>query len=132
MNVLVPFDVRERIYIITYYFTLKCTSHKNVHKKKKPIFVSFCFQQNELLYGEEGTCTLCSKTFARKSSLLTHMRNHTAERKYHCSHCQKGKQNMIFNEFLLIYIHLYSICFKYRLFFLPPGRLYSGSKPSQS
>lgn len=43
------------------------------------------------LFGEEGTCSLCSKTFARKSSLLTHIRNHTAERKFVCSYCQKGK-----------------------------------------
>lgn len=48
------------------------------------------------MYGEEGTCTLCSKTFARKSSLLTHIRNHTAERKYHCPTCQKSK---IFDDF---------------------------------
>lgn len=51
--------------------------------------------QNELLYGEEGTCSLCSKTFARKSSLLTHIRNHTAERKFVCSYCQKGTYKLI-------------------------------------
>lgn len=51
-------------------------------------------QQNELMYGEEGTCTLCSKTFARKSSLLTHIRNHTAERKYQCATCQKSMANL--------------------------------------
>lgn len=49
-------------------------------------------QQEQLMYGEEGTCTLCSKTFARKSSLLTHIRNHTAERKYQCPTCQKSKR----------------------------------------
>lgn len=52
-------------------------------------------QQNELMYGEEGTCTLCSKTFARKSSLLTHIRNHTAERKYSCPTCQKSELNFL-------------------------------------
>ncbi|XP_055715266.1 zinc finger protein 583 isoform X3 [Phlebotomus papatasi] len=45
---------------------------------------------NELLYGEEGSCPLCSKTFGRKSSLLNHIRNHSAEKKYVCSYCQKG------------------------------------------
>lgn len=55
---------------------------------------NFILQQNDLMYGEEGTCTLCSKTFARKSSLLTHIRNHTAERKYQCPTCQKSKHQI--------------------------------------
>lgn len=56
-------------------------------------------QQEQLMYGEEGTCTLCSKTFARKSSLLTHIRNHTAERKYQCPTCQKSTYKSIFATF---------------------------------
>lgn len=58
----------------------------------KTIILPSNSQQNDLMYGEEGTCTLCSKTFARKSSLLTHIRNHTAERKYQCPTCQKSKR----------------------------------------
>ncbi|XP_037037039.1 zinc finger protein 568-like isoform X9 [Bradysia coprophila] len=42
------------------------------------------------LQGEEGTCGLCAKTFSRKSSLLSHMRNHSIDRKFICSYCQKG------------------------------------------
>lgn len=42
------------------------------------------------LQGEEGTCGLCAKTFSRKSSLLSHMRNHSVDRKFICSYCQKG------------------------------------------
>ncbi|XP_055637224.1 zinc finger protein 497 isoform X7 [Toxorhynchites rutilus septentrionalis] len=45
---------------------------------------------NEVLEGEEGSCPLCNKTFSRKSSLLNHIRNHTAEKKYICEYCQKG------------------------------------------
>ncbi|GAB0088729.1 zinc finger protein 391 isoform X1 [Sergentomyia squamirostris] len=45
---------------------------------------------NELTFGDEGSCPLCSKTFGRKSSLLNHIRNHSAEKKYVCSFCQKG------------------------------------------
>lgn len=52
--------------------------------------------QNELLYGEEGSCPLCSKTFGRKSSLLNHIRNHSAEKKYVCSYCQKGEKHFLY------------------------------------
>ncbi|XP_055695424.1 zinc finger protein 502-like isoform X2 [Lutzomyia longipalpis] len=45
---------------------------------------------NDLLFTDEGSCPLCSKTFGRKSSLLNHIRNHSAEKKYVCSFCQKG------------------------------------------
>lgn len=45
--------------------------------------------QVDLIFNEEGSCPLCSKTFSRKSSLITHIRNHSAERKYICSYCQK-------------------------------------------
>ncbi|XP_050083788.1 zinc finger protein 883 isoform X1 [Anopheles aquasalis] len=45
---------------------------------------------NEVLDGEEGSCPLCNKTFSRKTSLLNHIRNHSAEKKYVCEFCQKG------------------------------------------
>lgn len=71
----------------------------------------FLQQQEQLMYGEEGTCTLCSKTFARKSSLLTHIRNHTAERKYHCPTCQKSKPNLrTFQWNWLIILHFLNNC----------------------
>ncbi|XP_037935337.1 zinc finger protein 391 isoform X4 [Teleopsis dalmanni] len=44
----------------------------------------------DLIFNEEGSCPLCNKTFSRKSSLLTHIRNHAAERKYVCTYCHKG------------------------------------------
>lgn len=58
---------------------------KNVNKIK----VNSIHFQSEL-QGEEGTCGLCAKTFSRKSSLLSHMRNHSVDRKFICSYCQKG------------------------------------------
>lgn len=61
-------------------------------------------QQEQLMYGEEGTCTLCSKTFARKSSLLTHIRNHTAERKYSCPTCQKSMYIQRMRQTILVFL----------------------------
>ncbi|XP_055374824.1 zinc finger protein 184 isoform X3 [Condylostylus longicornis] len=52
--------------------------------------LDYFISQVDLLFNEEGSCPLCSKTFSRKSSLLTHIRNHSAERKYVCTYCQKG------------------------------------------
>lgn len=45
----------------------------------------------DLIFNEEGSCPLCNKTFSRKSSLITHIRNHAAERKFVCNYCNKGK-----------------------------------------
>ncbi|KAL5274924.1 hypothetical protein ACFFRR_001133 [Megaselia abdita] len=53
------------------------------HNKALPLDV-------DVIFNEEGTCPLCSKTFSKKSSLLTHIRNHSAERKFVCSFCNKG------------------------------------------
>ncbi|XP_059611529.1 zinc finger protein 883-like isoform X2 [Phlebotomus argentipes] len=67
-----------------------------LHTPKKHENLPFDLEQtiqnidNELLFGEEGSCPLCNKTFGRKSSLLNHIRNHSAEKKYVCSYCQKG------------------------------------------
>lgn len=44
----------------------------------------------EILLGEEGQCPLCQKVFNRKTSLLNHIRNHSADKKYVCGYCQKG------------------------------------------
>ncbi|XP_070504057.1 zinc finger protein 501-like isoform X3 [Chironomus tepperi] len=44
----------------------------------------------EILLGEEGKCPLCQKIFNRKTSLLNHIRNHSADKKYVCPYCQKG------------------------------------------
>lgn len=44
----------------------------------------------EILLGEEGQCPLCQKIFNRKTSLLNHIRNHSADKKYVCGYCQKG------------------------------------------
>jgi len=44
----------------------------------------------DLIFNEEGSCPLCNKTFSRKSSLMTHIRNHSAERKFVCTYCHKG------------------------------------------
>lgn len=44
----------------------------------------------EILLGEEGQCPLCQKNFNRKTSLLNHIRNHSADKKYVCGYCQKG------------------------------------------
>lgn len=44
----------------------------------------------EILLGEEGGCPLCQKVFNRKTSLLNHIRNHSADKKYVCGYCQKG------------------------------------------
>lgn len=45
---------------------------------------------SEILLGEEGQCPLCQKIFNRKTSLLNHIRNHSADKKYVCNYCQKG------------------------------------------
>jgi uncharacterized Zn-finger protein len=44
-----------------------------------------------MLVGEEGVCPVCNKSFSRKTTLLNHIRNHSAEKKYVCNYCQKGK-----------------------------------------
>ncbi|CRK90137.1 CLUMA_CG003853, isoform A [Clunio marinus] len=44
----------------------------------------------EILLGEEGQCPICQKIFNRKTSLLNHIRNHSADKKYVCGYCQKG------------------------------------------
>ncbi|KAG5673839.1 hypothetical protein PVAND_003851 [Polypedilum vanderplanki] len=44
----------------------------------------------EILLGDEGKCPLCQKIFNRKTSLLNHIRNHSADKKYVCGYCQKG------------------------------------------
>lgn len=49
-----------------------------------------CPLQVDLIFNEEGSCPLCNKTFSRKSSLMTHIRNHSAERKFVCTYCHKG------------------------------------------
>lgn len=55
--------------------------------------------ESEYLFGDDGACPLCTKTFTRRASLLNHIRNHSAERKYVCSYCQKGKQFFCLFEF---------------------------------
>lgn len=37
-----------------------------------------------------GSCPFCGKIFGRKSSLITHIKNHAVEKKYNCNYCQKG------------------------------------------
>jgi uncharacterized Zn-finger protein len=46
--------------------------------------------ESEILLGDEGQCPLCQKIFNRKTSLLNHIRNHSADKKYICNYCQKG------------------------------------------
>lgn len=46
--------------------------------------------QGEILIGEEGQCPVCQKIFNSKTSLLNHIRNHSADKKYVCNYCQKG------------------------------------------
>ena len=48
------------------------------------------YLQPEVMMTEEGSCPVCNKVFTRKSSLLNHIRNHSADKKYLCSYCQKG------------------------------------------
>lgn len=57
--------------------------------------LSLCLSQVDLIFNEEGSCPLCNKTFSRKSSLMTHIRNHSAERKFVCSYCHKGGLSII-------------------------------------
>ncbi|CAO1434996.1 unnamed protein product [Diamesa serratosioi] len=44
----------------------------------------------EILIGVEGMCPLCKKVFNRRTVLLNHIRNHSADKKYTCNFCQKG------------------------------------------
>jgi hypothetical protein len=44
----------------------------------------------EILIGDDGQCPVCQKNFNRKTSLLNHIRNHSADKKYVCNYCQKG------------------------------------------
>lgn len=69
----------------------------------------------DLIFNEEGSCPLCNKTFSRKSSLMTHIRNHSAERKFVCSYCHKGGLSIILPFASGIVISLWNIKF---LFFI--------------
>ena len=40
--------------------------------------------------GRSNSCHLCGKTYARQSTLRTHMKSHNGEKPYQCSICQKS------------------------------------------
>lgn len=75
---------------------IKCNSSDspinklNSHGNLQSVLLAASLLSVDLIFNEEGSCPLCNKTFSRKSSLMTHIRNHSAERKFVCTYCHKG------------------------------------------
>lgn len=84
-SILLPFQVE----IEQALHKIEVTSCNNQFFKRSLLRVSPF--QNEVLENDGSSCPICNKSFGRKSSLINHIKNHAAEKKFTCDYCKKGE-----------------------------------------
>ena len=71
------------------YGPIRYPSHPT-HLQSLPYFPMQQRQETAVPFPRNNSCHICGKTYARQSTLKTHLRTHNGEKPYQCSICQKS------------------------------------------